>query len=141
MLVNALRNSPDFLDCLSMVCEIDSQIVGYILFTKIKIVNQKNSYDSLALAPVCVLPEYQNRSIGSLLIKQGHLRAKKMGFNSVVVLGHWQYYPRFGYKKTSDFGITMPFDVPAQNCMIIELTPGGLTNVSGEVSYPKEFFE
>jgi predicted N-acetyltransferase YhbS len=115
--------------------------VGYILLTKIKIINQQTTSDSLALAPVAVMPEYQGKGIGGMLIRQAHQTAKEPGHRSIVLLGHEDYYPRFGYKQAHLFGMQLPFDVPKQNCMVIELVENGLAGVTGMVEYPKEFFE
>lgn len=139
-LVERLRDSDAFVPELSLVAEINKEIVGYILLTKIKIIDVNvNSYDSLALAPVAVLPKFQSKGIGRKLIEMAHKKAKDLGFSSVILLGHENYYPRFGYKQAKEFGIKLPFDVPDANCMVIELMENGLQNVEGTVKYPKEF--
>ncbi len=138
-LVDRLRKSNAFIPELSLVAEYDGKIAGHILLTKIKIKNEKYEFDSLALAPVSVLPEYQGKGIGGLLINQAHKKAKELGHKSVVLLGHENYYPRFGYQLTEKFRIQLPFEVPTENCMAIELVEGGLKNISGTVEYPKEF--
>ncbi|MXO06862.1 GNAT family N-acetyltransferase [Flavobacterium sp. HBTb2-11-1] len=140
-LVERLRNSDAFIPELSIVAELDNKIVGHILFTKLKIKNDLNSFESLALAPVSVLPEFQGKGIGSKLILQGHEKAKSLGYKSVILLGHQDYYPRFGYELCEKYHIKMPFDVPAENCMVIALAEDGLKDVNGEVVYPKAFFE
>lgn len=140
-LVERLRKSEAFIPELSMVAEIGNKIVGHIILTKLKIKNEKNEFDSLALAPVSVLPEYQGKGIGGMLIKEAHKRAKELGHQSIVLLGHEKYYPKFGYKQADNFGIKLPFDVPKENCMAIELTQNGLDGVGGTVEYPKEFNE
>lgn len=139
-LVERLRRSDAFIAELSLVAEADGRIIGYILLTKINIGDaDKNTYPSLALAPVAVLPDYQGKGIGGKLIKTAHDIAKELGFGSVVLLGHEDYYPKFGYKLTKEFGIKLPFDVPENNCMPIELSQNALQNVSGIVRYPKAF--
>lgn len=140
-LVERLRNSVAFITELSIVAEIDNEIVGHILFTKLKIKNDLNSFESLALAPVSVLPDFHGKGIGSKLILHGHEIAKGLGYKSVILLGHQDYYPRFGYELCEKYNIKMPFDVPAENCMVIALTEDGLKDVNGEVVYPKAFFE
>lgn len=141
-LVERLRNSASFIPELSLVAEIDDEIVGYILLTKIKIINDNlQASESLALAPVAVLKRYQGKGIGGKLILEAHRKSKELGFKSVILLGHEKYYPKFGYEMTKKYGIKLPFDVPDENCMLIELTENALKDVSGTVEYPKEFYE
>ncbi|HYE12565.1 MAG TPA: N-acetyltransferase [Patescibacteria group bacterium] len=140
-LVASLRRSDAFVPELSIVAEADENIVGHIMLTKLIIKNDESSYESLALAPVSVLPRYQNQGIGSLLIIEGLEIARELGFKSVIVLGHDKYYPRFGFKPASSWGINAPFNVPDRNFMALELESGSLDNVSGVVVYPKEFLE
>lgn len=140
-LVERLRNSESFVPELSLVAEIDGDIVGYILLTKIKIVNNDLQETSLALAPIAVLKKYQGKGIGGKLIQEAHQKAKELEFSSVILLGHEKYYPKFGYKMTKEYGIKLPFEVPDENCMLIELTEGSLKDVTGIVEYPKEFYE
>lgn len=141
-LVERLRKSESFIPELSLVAEIDNQIVGYILLTKIKIINVNfEETISLALAPVAVLKKYQGKGIGGKLIVKAHKIAKDLNFNSVILLGHENYYPKFGYEMSNKYGIKLPFDVPDENCMLIELTENALKNINGIVEYPKEFYE
>lgn len=140
-LVERLRSTDSFIPELSLVAEVEGRIVGYILLTKIEIVNQETAATCLALAPVAVLKTHQGKGIGSQLIRKAHEQAKALGFGVVVLLGHETYYPRFGYKMAKDYEVRLPFDVPDENCMLIELTEGALAGVSGIVVYPKEFFE
>ena len=139
LLVERLRNSASFVPALSLVAEVEGKIVGHILLTRIKIRNDREVFDSLALAPVSVLPDYQRGGIGGRLIEHAHRNARSLNYSSVVVLGHADYYPRFGYQRADRFGITLPFDVPKENCLAIELTEGGLNGVCGEVVYSEEF--
>lgn len=140
LMVERLRKSKGFIPELSLVAQRNNQIIGYILLSKVNIQNEIKTFPSLALAPVAVLPDYQNQGIGSQLINAAHDIAREMGFESIVVLGHETYYPRFGYQLSKDFNITFPFEAPRENCMALELRKGGLKEVSGEVQYPKEFF-
>lgn len=140
-LVDALRNNPTaFVPELSLVATNDNNIVGHILFTKIKItVDNVTEFDSLALAPMAVKPDIQKKGIGGQLIRAGLDIARKLNFKSVMVLGHKHYYPKFGFEPASKWRIQSPFDVPTEVFMGIELIEGGLENVSGTVNYPKEF--
>lgn len=140
-LVCRIRNSNVFIPELSLVAMDNERIVGHILFSKVKIKNEDQVVESLALAPVSVLPEYQNQGVGKLLISKALQKAKELSFNSVVVLGHPEYYPKFGFKKASTWGIKAPFEVPDEAFMAMELGENTLDKVSGVVEYPSVFFE
>lgn len=143
-LVERLHQSDKFIPELSLVAETnDRQIVGYILLTEVEIVSEDNHITtSLGVAPLAVLPEYQRQGIGCTLLNEAHRIAAVLGYGSVVLLGHKDYYPRFGYKRAADFGVKFPFDAPDDCCMAIELIPGALDYVrGGTVRYPNTFFE
>lgn len=140
-LVERLRKSVSFIPELSLVAEANNQMLGYILLTKIIIETNTESITSLALAPIAVLPTFQNKGIGRRLIEEAHRIAKKLGYQSIILLGHEKYYPKFGYQPLHHFNISLPFDAPKENCMAIELAPNALKNKNGSVIYPKEFFE
>ena len=133
-LVVALRNSDRFIPELSLVAVKEDKIVGYILFTKIKIEN----HEEIALAPLAVLPEYQKQGIGSMLIEQGHKIAKQLGYHYSIVLGSENYYPKFGYIPAIQYGIQAPFNVADENFMAIKLNATD-TEIEGVVQYAKEF--
>jgi putative acetyltransferase len=139
-LVDLLRVSEAFVPELSLVATLDNKIVGHILFTKIKIVDDnQNEFDSLALAPMAVKPDIQKNGIGGQLIRAGLDKARELNFKSIIVLGHEHYYPKFGFVPTNKWNIKSPFDVPTNVFMGLELMEGGLKNVCGTVKYPKEF--
>ena len=140
-LVARLRESDSFIPELSLVAETYGKIVGHIMLTRLFIENHEDSFVSLALAPVSVLPEYQNKGIGSKLINEGLMIARSLGFSSVIVLGHEEYYPKFGFRPARTWGITAPFEVPDELFMALELDAGSLENVSGNVVYGPEFLE
>lgn len=133
-LVNALRDSDAFIPELSLVAEQGGKIVGHILFTKVQIGTQQ----ALALAPLSVLPEYQQQGIGSALISEGHKRAALLGYSYSVVLGSETYYPRMGYVTARTWGILPPFDVPDENFMAYRLREDA-PKVSGIVRYAAAF--
>lgn len=138
-LVNRLRKSSAFIPELSLVAEKDGEVIGHILLTKINIIDGEIAHPSLALAPVTVSPAYQKQGIGGQLVKKAHGQARTLGYKSIVLLGHKDYYPRFGYVRTSKFGISLPFEVPDENAMAIELVEEGLKGVNGRVEYAPEF--
>ncbi|MBX2963317.1 MAG: N-acetyltransferase [Cyclobacteriaceae bacterium] len=140
-LVDALRKNQEvFIPELSIVATDNKKIVGHILFTKIIIKDDNgNMIESLGLAPMAVRPELQKKGIGGQLIRKGFELAIKLGFKSVIVLGHEHYYPRFGFQPADKWNIKTPFNVPSNLFMAIELVSDGLKNISGTVVYPQEF--
>ena len=138
-LIVKLRKNKNFVKELSLVACMGNEIIGHILFSKIMIKNDTEEFESLALAPMAVIPEFQGLGIGSQLINKGLQKATKLGYKSVVVLGHENYYPRFNFTPAIQFQITCPFQVPDVNFMAIELQKGNLDSVLGCVVYPKEF--
>ncbi len=139
-LVERLRHSSSFIPELSLVAETgQGELVGHILLTRLRIINGAQVFPSLAVAPLSVLPPWQRQGIGSALIREAHRRAAALGYGSAVLLGHPDYYPRFGYSPANRFGIRFPFDAPADCCMAAELLPDGLKGVQGRVEYDLAF--
>ena len=142
LLVNRIRKSNAFIPEFSLLAiDQDNEIVGHILLSKIRIVNDDKTVDSLALAPVSVIPEHQKKGIGSQLIHAALKKAKEIGYHSVIVLGHKDYYPKFGFKQARLWNIQAPFDVPDEVFMALELTENSLENVQGVVHYSNAFSE
>lgn len=141
-LVEQLHNSIVFIPQLSLIAEINGKIVGYILLTKVEIILKNGGIiPSLSVAPLAVLPKFQKQGTGGALLKEAHKRAASLGYKTTLVLGHKDYYCRFGYRKAIDYGIEFPFDVPCELCMARELVPHSLDSLSGIVRYPAVFFE
>jgi len=139
-IVNKLRESQAYVPDLSFVAIINDQIVGHILFTRVNISNELKTFKSLSLSPMAVMPAYQQKGIGHMLVREGLIKAKNLGFRSVIVLGHENFYPRFGFEPASRWNIKAPFEVSDKAFLAIELLPNGLKNVSGIVQYDKEIY-
>jgi putative acetyltransferase len=142
-LVDALRRGAAFIPALSLVAVDDrtGAIVGHILFTRLPIVDGAASYPALALAPMAVLPGRQREGIGSALVREGLAAARRLGHRVVVVLGHPEYYPRFGFLPARAYGIECPFDAPDEAFMALGLCEGALDETRGRPEYPREFLE
>lgn len=139
LMVEEIRKNKEYIPELSLVAETEGRLIGHILFTPNKIISESSVFNSLTLAPVSVLPEFQNQGIGSKLIREGHRIAKTLGFTSCFVLGHADYYPRFGYHPAAKWGIPPPHGAPSEAFMAVELVPGALTGVSGTMKFLPEF--
>ncbi|NMG77013.1 GNAT family N-acetyltransferase [Aromatoleum diolicum] len=130
-LVDTLRANGKF--ALSLVAALNEQIVGHILFTDLLGSAQRLA----ALAPMAVLPDHQRAGIGSALIRTGFEYLREQGYDAVVVLGHKDYYPRFGFVPGANFGITTPFDVPPEYLLVAQLSVRPVA--PGKMLYQPEF--
>ena len=140
-MIEALRKNKKFIPKLSLVAEIDSKVVGHILFFPLNIISGEKSFEVLSLAPMAVLPEYQNKRIGKKLVTEGLKKSKEMGYKAVVVLGHPTYYPKFGFELASKWNINLPIEnVPDEASMAIELEEGFLKDKAGIIEYPAEYY-
>lgn len=133
-LIEKLRKSKAYIQELALVAECDERLVGYIMFTKVKVGRKVG----LALAPLAVAPDFQRQGVGSALINKGHEIAKRLGFEFSLVLGSEKYYPKFGYMPAEECGVEIPKDFPSSNFFIKPLQKN-LKHVSGQVVYPNEF--
>jgi putative acetyltransferase len=140
-IVVKLRNKPDFIRELSLIALFEGQMVGHILFFPLIIRYDNTVHKALSLSPMSVMPEFQGMGIGTQLVEEGLKKAKELGFKAVIVLGHKDFYPRFGFRPASQWKISPPFNVPDANFMALELEPAALEHVSGVVEYPAELME
>jgi putative acetyltransferase len=122
----------------SLVAEQDGQVVGHILFSDLPIINEAGTVPALALAPMAVLPEFQNQGIGSALVRRGLEVCKEQGHRIVVVVGHPQFYPRFGFSSEMAAHLDSPFS-GKESFMAVELVLGALKGVAGRAVYPLPF--
>jgi putative acetyltransferase len=135
-LIDALRAKPGQL--ISLVAEIDEEIVGHILFSAVSLAEHPE-LNLMGLGPMAVLPKRQRQGIGSALVREGLKRCKRRGCQAVVVVGHPEYYPRFGFVPASRHGIRCEYDVPDDVFMIVELVAGALRGASGVIRYDEAF--
>lgn len=127
-------------DVLSLVAVKDNKIIGHIFFSPVSIKNQNESLKGMGLGPMAVLPEHQKQGVGSLLVNKGIEMLSKAGVHYIIVLGHADYYPRFGFKLASTYNLSPQWDgVPNDVFMILPLDELALSGVSGVVHYRKEF--
>ena len=138
-LIDAIRSSPGWIGELSLVAVVDGRIVGHVLLSRIAVASKAGDYPALALAPVAVDPDWQSRGAGTALVRAGLERARRLGETLVVVLGHPNYYPRFGFQPAKPLGILPPFTVRDEVFMALSLRPGGELPVPGTVVYPSAF--
>lgn len=136
-LVECLRQSNEFIPELALVATVEQTIVGHILFTTAQLIGSA-SHPILTLAPLAVHPRYQRQGIGSALIQAGLAIATQRSELLVTVLGHSDYYPRFGFEIAAEYNIHAPFEVSKEAFMIWR-SPRYTSACQGTVVYPDCF--
>ena len=135
-LVDALREQAQ--PVVSLVSEVHGIVVGHILFSPVSLSGHPG-LRIMGLGPMAVAPEHQRGGIGSSLVRAGVEKCEQLAFGAVVVLGHPAYYPRFGFRPSSQFGIGCEYEVPEEVFMVLELQPGCLRGKSGTIKYDDAF--
>jgi len=135
-LVDALRKKVK--PIVSLVAEDDFTLVGHIMFSPVSL-SGNTDLKIMGLAPMAVAPEHQRKGIGSELVRAGLEQCKQLDIAAVFVLGHPNYYPRFGFIPSSRFGIDSEYDVPEEVFMAMELQPNALAGRPGRVKYHPAF--
>lgn len=133
-LVAALRENGKA--TVSLVAVIEGKVVGHILFSPVTIEGGKTA---VALGPLAVHPNWQNQGIGGQLTKAGLAACQELGHVRLIVLGHPNYYPRFGFVPASRFGLRSEYKVSDEVFMAQELMAGAFDGCSGLVKYAPEF--
>ena len=123
----------------SLVAEDAGEVVGHILFSPVTVESAGVDWEATGLAPMSVLPDFQGRGVGSALVREGLKECLRRGQEIVFVLGHADYYPRFGFRTAGPLGVTCEFPSPEENFMVAELRPGALAGRKGLVRYRPEF--
>lgn len=137
-LVDALREGGHVR--LSLIAEREGKVVGHILFSELAIVTDRERLPAVGLAPMAVLPGFQRQGIGSELVRRGLELCRAQGQRIVIVLGHLEFYPRFGFAAELARPLQSAFsDEAGEAWMALELVPGALHGIRGRVEYPPPF--
>lgn len=140
LILHQLRKSPAFVKELSYVLWKDNQIVGNVVYTRGKIVDQNQKvHEVLCVGPISVLPEYQGRGIGSRLLEETLKKAKKLGYKGVILFGNPKYYRRFGFRNAKIYGIQTAEGENFDEFMALELEEKGFLGVRGKFHIDKAF--
>ena len=136
LLVHKLRGAPSFVSELDFVAIVKDgeKVVGNIVYARSKVVEPDDrEWETLTFGPVSILPEYQRQGIGSALIRHTLQLAREMSFRAVIIFGHKNYYPRFGFKEASVFRITTAGGENFPAFMALPLHEGALDGVHGKL--------
>jgi putative acetyltransferase len=135
-LLDALRSKS--IDCISLVAHSGAALIGHILFSPVALAEYPE-VRLMGLGPMAVAPQQQRQGIGTALVREGLIRCKRLGVRAVVVVGHPEYYPRFGFVPASRYSIRSEYDVPDAAFMAIELEAGALDGLAGLIRYDEAF--
>ena len=135
-LVDALRQQAH--PIISLVAVSGEAVIGHILFSPVTLSSQPETR-IMGLAPMAVVPMRQRQGIGSELVRTGLDECRRLGCAAVVVVGHPEYYPRFGFSPASSFGLASEYDVPDEAFMALELKTGALRGTPGTIRFHAAF--
>jgi len=124
----------------SLVATVEGQVVGHIFFTPVTIPEAAKELMGMGLGPMAVLPVFQRQGIGSRLVRAGIGALRKACCPFIIVVGHPEYYPRFGFVPASGHGLACQWEaIPDDAFMVLILDEGAMTRVSGVARYRDEF--
>jgi putative acetyltransferase len=139
-LVSALRDSATYNRELSLVAELGGRIVGHLLLSRVPLRRDGEEKIVLALGPMSVVPSQSHRGIGSELIQAGIQLAREKGYGAIVVMGHPEYYKRFGFVSARERQVSCNLPAPEEALTVMEVVDGNLEG-GGHVEYPEPFIE
>ena len=131
LLVHNLRKTKEFIKALDFVAVYNDTIVGNIVYVETKVKNNDKEYAVLTFGPISVLPEYQNRGIGSKLINHTIKLSKEMGYKAIIIYGDPEYYKRFGFKESKEYNITNKDKKYPAALLVYELYSNSLKGIEG----------
>lgn len=133
LMLHNFRRSDAYVEQLDQVALIDEQIIGHIISTKANVISKDNTKNEvLHVGPFSVDASFQNKGIGTQLIKYSIEEARKMGFKAMILFGNPDYYPRFGFKNAKEYQITTQDGMNFDPFMALELQENGLANIRGK---------
>jgi predicted N-acetyltransferase YhbS len=131
LLAHNLRKTNEFIKELDFVALYDNKIIGNIMYAKATIKNKDIKYDVLTFGPLSVLPEYQNKGIGSKLINHTIQLSKEMDYKAIIIYGDPEYYKRFGFTESKDYEITNKAKKYPAALLVLELYQNALIGIKG----------
>jgi predicted N-acetyltransferase YhbS len=133
LIVHKIRKIPAFVKELCFIAYGDEKILGNIIYSKAKVINDKNNdFEVLCMGPIAVLPSYQGLGIGSLLLNCSIKKAKQLSYKAIIIFGNQNYYHRFGFINAKEYGIQTSAGDNFEEFMALQLYDGGLNGISGK---------
>lgn len=138
-LVADIRKSSTYIPALSFVAEECGDVRGHVMLSSLDLERDETRLPALSLAPVSVVPPFQRKGIGTSLCSHALAEARRLGHGVVVLVGHPEYYPRFGFSPAGPRGIAVRWEVPPAAFMVLELFPGALPPGPWRAGFPAFF--
>jgi len=136
LLVHKLRDTDALVPELDYIALVGGKIVGHIIYTKSRIESEKGeNFETLTFGPLTVLPQYQSRGIGRVLMEHSFAEAKRLGYRAVIIYGIPDYYPRVGFRRAAEFGLTTADGSTFDAFMVYPLFEGALDGIHGKYHY------
>jgi predicted N-acetyltransferase YhbS len=141
LILHNIRNSKAYISHLDLVAVFENEVIGHVISTKAKVADLvNNEHEILCVGPLSVLPEFQNKGIGSKLMNESIEVARESGYFGMILFGNPEYYHRFGFKNAKEYGIATKDGQNFEPFMALELHNDGLAGVKGRF-YEDNAFE
>ncbi|MCL1903694.1 MAG: N-acetyltransferase [Oscillospiraceae bacterium] len=133
LLVSKLRTCQSFVPELNFVAEVDGELAGHIIFSKSRVEDSGGeTHETLTFGPLTVSPKFQCQGVGKALMRHAFDEAVRLGHKAVIIYGNPDYYPRFGFRRAVEFGITTPDGSVFDALLVYSLYNGALDGISGK---------
>ncbi|MDR2796889.1 MAG: N-acetyltransferase [Treponema sp.] len=131
LIIHNLRKTKEFVNKLDFVAIYNNKIIGNIVYVETKVIDNNMEHTVLTFGPLSVLPEYQNKGIGSKLINHTINLSQEMGYKAIIIYGDPGYYKRFGFKESKEYNITNKDKKYPAALLVLELYPNALNGIAG----------
>jgi predicted N-acetyltransferase YhbS len=140
LVLHQLRESNSYVEELDLIAIYEGEIIGHVISTKAHVIDTENKeHEVLCVGPIAILPEFQNKGIGTKLLDFSISVAGKLGYTGMILFGNPDYYHRFGFRNAQEFGITTKEGLNFEPFMVLELQENEMEEINGKFYEAKAF--
>ena len=140
LVLHQLRESNSYVEELDLIAIYEGEIIGHVISTKAHVIDTENKeHEVLCVGPIAILPDFQNKGIGTKLLDFSISVAGKLGYKGMILFGNPDYYHRFGFRNAQEFGITTKEGLNFEPFMVLELQENGMEEINGKFYEAKAF--